>query len=278
MRLPRSARWLGSIVFAVTTVVGCRRAGPELDLGVLPRYACRGDTVTITFSLQDVEGVEVKDAAGSLVAQSSGHSGVVAVKNVQPDMLPMTATGSKGGRSRSWRIPGDMVFAIVDGTVATESFQLRVPQFGDDLRSRIGTADCGCTLDDDGAPLLCENAAPVVDVSRLLEGYQGLLDAAWFSPRAHVVGITNESAWRMTYFHNGNQIVPVGPGGLQAIDFASEIMPAGTWSVRFDARDASLQYVGIFVDGGAVCSGWTHRRPDPAARKADLKLSLRCPE
>jgi hypothetical protein len=256
----------------------CRRdRGPALDVGVTPRYPCAGDSVTIAFSLQDVERMEVKDARGKVLAQST-RAAAVTIPNIEPGMLPLTATGWKGSDSRSERIPGRAPLAIIDGTITSEAFPLvhRLP--GPDRRTPIGTRDCGCTLDDDNAPLLCENAAPVFDVSSTFEGQDAVLDSSWFSPRAHVVGVANETAWALSYLHNGNRILTLAPGASQAISFDSEVAPAGAWAARYDPDKAEVEYRGSYVDGGTVCSGWIHRRPEEVSRPLAIKLALRCME
>jgi hypothetical protein len=277
--IPGRLRCAAPLASAWVLFAGCRLAGPnDLDVGVSPRYACPGDSVTITFSVQDVDRIEIIDGRGRTLVPSTDRNGAATVKKVQPTMLPFTATGWKGLRSRSVRVPGDIPFAMIDGTINTESFPLDRPQWGPEVRTRIGTHDCGCTLDDDGAPLVCENTASIYDVSRALTGYEGALDRAWFSPRAHVVGLVNDTAWPLAYSHNGNRIFSVPNGGSQAIDFASEVVPSGTWAVGFEGQTVPVPYLGTYVDGGEVCSGWVHRRPDRAMRPVDVKLSLRCME
>jgi hypothetical protein len=231
----------------------------------------------VAFSLQNLDRMEVKDARGKVLAQATNATAVT-IPAVERSMLPLTATGWKGNDSRSESIPGDAAFTIIDGTITTEAFPLARRPPGRETRSPIGTRDCGCTLDDDNAPLLCENAARLFDVSTTFDAQDASLDSAWFSPRAHVVGLTNETPWKLTYLHNGNGIVTLAPGASQMIDYASEVAPAGTWGGKFEAGQAQTEYTGTYVDGGTVCSGWVHRRAESPARNVAVKLALRCME
>lgn len=107
-----------------------------------------------------------------------------------------------------------------------------------------------------------------------------MLDAALFSPKAHVVGVTNRTPYDLTYFHGENRIAVVPHGESRAIDFASEIAPGGTWTGKLDAAQQRVAYAGTFVEGGQVCKGWVHRATAsaPARPRVALGFTLRCME
>src|SRR5579862_4044792 len=118
--VPLAARALLALLL-ISVLPACRRAGPDLALGVSPSYPCLGDAVTLTFSTKNVDRIEVKDARGTVIAQGAATSAVT-VPKIAPSMLPLVATGWKGSDSSSLRIPGDRPLQIVDGTITTESF------------------------------------------------------------------------------------------------------------------------------------------------------------
>jgi hypothetical protein len=193
-------------------------------------------------------------------------------------MLPLVATARRDNQSRVQHIPGEIPLSVIDRTTATESFVLDHKLLAGEKRTRIGAQNCGCTLDDDGAPLLCEAAAPIYEISDTYEGQDRLLESAWFSPRAHVVGMVNDAPFTLMFFHNDNRIASVPPGKSQAIDYASEVMPAGTWSGKYESNNLHVAYTGTYVDGGKVCTGWTHRPTKHVSRNVSLALLLRCKE
>jgi hypothetical protein len=249
--VPLAARALLALLLIVV-LPACRRAGPDLALGVSPSYPCLGDAVTLTFSTKNVDRIEVKDARGMAIAQ--------------------------GGDSSSLRIPGDLPLQIVDGTITTESFALDHKLLRHEDRSQIATENCGCSLDDDGAPLECATSAPIFDVYRTYDGQDRLLPSAWFSPRAKVVGVINDSAVPLTYAHDGNRIVTLAPGATQRIDFASDVNPSGTWAGKYEPNNMTVEYAGRYVDGGKVCSGSIHQPKAEIDRKVSASLLLRCME
>ena len=255
----------------------CRRAEPDLSLGVSPHYACLGEPVTVTFSTKNIDRIEVKDAHGTVIAPQAS-SGAVTVPKIDRSMLPLVATGWKGSDSSSQRIPGDIPLQIIDGTITTESFALDHKLLGHDDRSRVATVNCGCSVDDDGAPLECVTAAPIYDVYGTFEGQDRLLPTVWFSPRAKVVGVINDSALPLTYAHDGNRIVTLRPGATQMIDFASDVNPAGTWAAKYESNNMPVEYTGRYVDGGKICSGWIHQPKAEPIRKVSANLLLRCME
>jgi hypothetical protein len=272
----RAARALLAALL-ICSLPACRRAGPDLSLGVSPRYPCLGEAVTVTFNTRNIDRIEVKDARGTMIAQPAA-SGAVAVPKIDRSMLPLVATGWKGGDSTSQRIPGDIPLQIIDGTTTTESFALDHKLLGPEDRSRVATENCGCSVDDDGAPLECVTGAPIYEVYRTYEGQDRLLHAAWFSPRAKVVGLVNDSASPLTYAHDGNRIVTLQPGATQMIDFASDVNPAGTWAGRFETNNRPVEYAGRYVDGGKICGGWIHQAKVDLDRKVSANLLLRCME
>jgi hypothetical protein len=274
--VPLAARALLALLL-ISVLPACRRAGPDLALGVSPSYPCLGDAVTLTFSTKNVDRIEVKDARGTVIAQGAATSAVT-VPKIAPSMLPLVATGWKGSNSRSLQVPGDLPLQIVDATVTTESFALDHKVLGREDRSRIATENCGCSLDDDGAPLECATSAPIFDVYRAYDGQDRLLPSAWFSPRAKVVGVINDSALPLTYAHDGNRIVTLAPGATQRIDFASDVNPSGTWAGKYEPNNIAVEYAGRYVDGGKVCSGWIHQAKAELERKVSASLLLRCME
>jgi hypothetical protein len=275
-------RTIPRLVLVVASIAGsmdgCRRAGPDIDVAVSPRYPCAGDSIVVAFSSAAADRIEVKDANGREVGRAAGASGTITVPHVDGRMLPLTATGWQENRSRALRVPGDVPLTVIDGTTKTEPFVLDHELAGREARKRIGTENCGCTLDDDGAPLLCEPAAPVYEVRTSYDGADGLLERAWFSPRAHVVGVTNGTPFGLTYLHGDNRIAAVGAGGTQSIDYASEIAPAGTWAGRLSGRAVGEPSSGIYVEGGNVCSGWIHRAAREPGPKLTVGFLLRCME
>jgi hypothetical protein len=265
---------LAVVSLLVLGLPACRRAGPEMNVGVSPRYPCNGESVTLTFGATDVDRVEVKDAAGTAIPQNGDGSRVITIPRIARSMLPLAATGWKGNASRTQRIPGDVPLVVIDGTITTESFPLARKRLKGEDRPRIGTQNCGCILDED-EPLVCATAAPIYEVNATYDGQEGLLESAWFSPRSRVAGMFNDSPLPLTYFHDGNSIVKVPSGSSQMIDYESDIMAAGAWAGKYDAGNQDVQHRGTYVDGGKVCSGWIQRRED-ISRPVSLKLLLRC--
>jgi hypothetical protein len=269
---------IAHLMLLALALAACRRMGPDVNMSVSPRYPCQGDSVTLTFSSTNVDKIEVRDARGKDIAQASGPSGAVTIPHIDPAMLPLVATTRRDNQSRVQHIPGEIPLSVIDRTTATESFVLDHKLLAQEKRTRIGAENCGCTLDDDGAPLLCEAAAPIYEVSGTYEGQDRLLESAWFSPRAHVVGMVNHTPFALTFFHNDNRIVSVPPGTSQKIDYASEVMPAGRWSGKYESNNLQIAYTGTYVDGGKVCTGWIHRPTADVSRNVSLALLLRCME
>jgi hypothetical protein len=273
------------VVLLATAVGACSAfpgAGPEVDLAASPRYPCEGDAVALTFRSDGVEQFDVRDAQGRIVGQARGPSGVVTIAHITRAMLPLTASVRSVAGARDARIPGAVPLGVIAAATLTEVFPLDTDVTSPEARTQIGTQDCGCTLDDDGAPLECQRAAPVYDVTLARAGGAAQFDSALFSPRAHVVGLINGTPYDLTYYHGDNRIATVPHGQTQEIDFASEISPAGTWSGRFTASSAPRRYAGTFVDGGPVCTGWVHRPAPRPATTGDppvtLGFRLRCME
>jgi hypothetical protein len=133
-------------------------------------------------------------------------------------------------------------------------------------------------VDDDGAPLECVTAAPIYEVYQTFDGQDRLLPSAWFSPRAKVVGVINDSSLPLTYVHDGNRIVTLRPGTRQMIDFASDVNPSGTWAGKYEPASVPVEYTGRYVDGGKICGGWIHQSKAEPIRQVSANLLLRCME
>jgi hypothetical protein len=272
-----------ALLLAATAATTCARPsgpGPDVHLAASPRYPCQGDAVTLTFTSTAVDRIEIRDARGQVVGEAKGPRGVVSIPHIDRSMLPLVARAWSGDASSDARMPGEVPLGVIAASSPTELFPLEERATGPEQRTKIGTQDCGCTFDDDGAPLICEKAAPIYDVRVPREGGTAQLDAALFSPRAHVVGVTNGTPYDLTYFHGSNRIAVVPHGESREIDFASEVVPGGTWTGKFDASQQAVDYAGTFVEGGQVCKGWVHRAsppPLPEPRVA-LGFTLRCME
>src|ERR1700687_2078305 len=100
MSIRRRALPIAHLMLLALVVPACRRMGPDVNIGVSPRYPCQGDSVTLTFSSTNVDRIEVRDARGKDIAQAPGPSGTVTIPNIDPDMLPLVATARKDNQSQ----------------------------------------------------------------------------------------------------------------------------------------------------------------------------------
>jgi hypothetical protein len=273
---------LSAAILSVTGSSCGERPGPApaLSVAASPRYPCQGDPLTITFVSDRAEQVQVIDGRGQVAGEARGPAGTITLPRIDRAMLPLTVRARIDGATHDLRAPGSVPLGVIDASTPTEVFPLPDDARGPDARRQMGTQDCGCTLDDDGAPLECEKAAAIYEVRTRREGGTGKLDAALFSPKAHVVALVNRTPYDLTYFHGDNRIAVVPTGGTQEIDFASEIAPRGQWTGKIGVARQTERYAGTFIDGGPVCTGWVDRAPDPPPPTPPISLgfALRCSE
>ena len=105
MSIRRRALPIAHLMLLALVLPACRRTGPDVNIGVSPRYPCKGDSVTLTFSSTTVDKMEVKDAQGKDIAEASGPSGAVTIPHIDPTMLPLVATARRDNQSRVQHIP-----------------------------------------------------------------------------------------------------------------------------------------------------------------------------
>ena len=273
--ITQAQRLLALLVLALLISPGCRRNRPEVDVAINPQYPCRGEAVSFTYSLRNIDRIEVKDRQNNQLLSTSNSTGSFQIQDIRGELLPISATGWRGSKSRTKHIPGDMPLTIIEGTVNTEAFPFDNKLLADEQLTETGTKDCGCIYSGT-QPVVCETAAPVYDVYDTYNGQSTSIDTSVFSPRARVVALRNESSFNLTLEHNGSSLGRIPPNGSLSVEFASDIQPAGEWRAIYDATNLDVQYRGTYVDGGKVCSGWLIQGVGDIRRNIAVRMSVRC--
>src|SRR5436309_15581686 len=87
------------LILLLLVLSACQRMGPDVNVAVSPRYACQGDSVTVTFRSTNVDKIEVTDARGKAIVQSAGPTGAMTIPHIDSNMLPLVATSRKDNQS-----------------------------------------------------------------------------------------------------------------------------------------------------------------------------------